>query len=85
MKIIVKSIKKIEKNYRFVSVSKVLDPDLYILHGSGSKRANNIRIQQDPDPDPQHFFLRILSMKLENSCVYSVWFRRMDFSGVNFL
>jgi len=32
----------------------LLDPDPYIIYGSGSRRANNIRIRLDPDPDPQH-------------------------------
>jgi len=32
------------------SVFKLLDPDPYIIYGSGSRRANNIRIRLDPDP-----------------------------------
>jgi len=35
-------------------VFKLLDPDPYIIYGSGSRIANNIRIRLDPDP--QHWF-----------------------------
>jgi len=46
---------KTEKNYRLLLVFKLLDPDPYIIYGSGSgyRRANNIWIQLDPDP--QHW------------------------------
>jgi len=40
------------KSYRLLSVLKLLDldPDPYIKYGSGSRRANKIQIQLDPDP-----------------------------------
>jgi len=37
------------------------DPDPYTIYGSGSRRAKNIRIQLDPDTDPQHWFQVIKS------------------------
>jgi hypothetical protein len=58
-----KEMKKIGKKFikclkilNLWSVFKLLDPDPYIIYrsGSGSRRANNIRIRLDPDP--QHCF-----------------------------
>jgi len=47
---------KLQKNIQIKSLLKLLDPypDPYIIYGSGSRRANYIRIQLDPDP--QHCF-----------------------------
>jgi hypothetical protein len=59
MKILIKS-EETEIIYRFLSFLQLLDqdPDLYTIYGSGSRRANNIRIQLDPypDSDPQQCF-----------------------------
>jgi len=51
-----KKVQRIFKMFQFVVSLKLLDPSPYMIYGSGSRRANNIRIRLDPDPDPQHYF-----------------------------
>jgi hypothetical protein len=47
--------------FKFWSVSMLLDPDLHSQYGSGSRAAKLVRIQADPDPDPQHWFKATLA------------------------
>ena len=49
---IFKKVIKYSRCLNLWSVFKLLDPDPYIIYGSGSgsRRANNIRIRLDPDP-----------------------------------